>query len=312
MSRLGRLLLEEQPPVRVLFVYDANPAVTLPDQHRVQAGLLREDLFTVVFDPVLTDTARYADIVLPATTFLEQRELSASYGTYSLLLSEPVIAPCGESLPNEVVFARLLERLGYPAGPLGEPLLDGAIAAVTGPLAGDAAGRAARLRHERIARFDFPGERPVQFGTVWPGTPDRKVNLWPAGLGADPYAVLADPGDLAHPLALISPSSDKTICSTLGELDEAPIAIELHPHDAAARGLRDGQRVRAYNALGEIVAAVHLSEGLRPGVVMIPKGKWMRASANGAVASALVPDGLSGPGAGACFNDARIQIVAAS
>ena len=95
MSRLGRALLEEQPPIRVLFVYDANPAVTLPDQTpRAAQGLLREDLFTVVFDQVMTDTARFADVVLPATTFLEQRELSTSYGTYALMLAEPVIAPC--------------------------------------------------------------------------------------------------------------------------------------------------------------------------------------------------------------------------
>ena len=311
MSRLGRVLLEEEPPVRLLFVYDANPAVTLPDQHRVRRGLEREDLFTVVFDQVMTDTARFADVVLPATTFLEQRELSTSYGTYALMYAEAVIPPRGEAKPNAEVFALLLERLGHPVGPTGDALLEGALAAVGGPLAGDPGGRYERLRREGILRFDFPGERPVQFGSVVPQTPDGKARLWPEELGDDPYRVLADPGDEAHPLALISPASDRTICSTLGEFNLTRVCVELHPADAAARELRDGQSVRAYNPLGEVIAPLRVNAELRPGVAMIPKGQWTRFSANGAVATALVPDALSGPSSGACFNDARIQVAAA-
>ena len=121
----------------------------------------------------------------------------------------------------------------------------------------------------------------------------------------------ADPGDEAHPLALISPSSDRTICSTLGEFNLTRVCVELHPADAAARGLRDGQSVRAYNSLGEVIAPLRVNATLRPGVALMPKGQWTRFSANGAVGTALVPDALSGPSSGACFNDARVQVSAA-
>jgi anaerobic selenocysteine-containing dehydrogenase len=308
MSQLGRALLEGEPKVRVLFVYDANPAVTLPDQNRVRRGLMRDDLYTVVFDQVMTDTARFADVVLPATTFLEQRELSSSYGTYALSLAEPVIPPCGEAKPNEEVFALLLERLGLPVGPTGEELLRGAVGCVGGPLQGAAADRLERLRRDRVLRFDFPGRSPVQFATVRPNTADGKARLWPGELGDHPFRVLDDPADPDHPLALISPSSDRTICSTLGEFNMPQVFVELGPEDAAARGLRNGQSVRVFNRLGEVMAPLRVNDALRPGVAMIPKGQWSRFSANGSVGTALVPDALSGPSAGACFNDARVQI----
>src|SRR2546426_5548788 len=113
MNRLGRALLEEKdPPVKALFVYNCNPAVTVPDQNRIIEGLRREDLFTVVFDQVITDTAAYADVVLPATTFLEHTELSTSYGTYTVMLAEPVIPPVGEAKSNEEVFGLILRGMG--------------------------------------------------------------------------------------------------------------------------------------------------------------------------------------------------------
>src|SRR4029077_20521854 len=113
MNRLGRLLTGNlEPPIGLLFVYNSNPLATLPNQRQVRAGLAREDLFTVVFDPVLTDTARYADVVLPATTFLEHTELRAGYGAAVLQKSVPVVPPVGEARPNHEVFLELCRRLG--------------------------------------------------------------------------------------------------------------------------------------------------------------------------------------------------------
>ncbi len=312
MNRLGRVLLEEtRPPVKGLFVYNCNPLVTVPDQNRVRKGLLRDDLFTVVFDQVTTDTALYADVLLPATTFLEHTELSTSYGTYGVMLGEPVIAPLGEARSNAEVFGLILDRMGIEdRGARGEALLREALAAIGGPLAGGdgAAGRLERLRRDRFLPFAFPGPLPVQFVTVFPNTPARKADLWPAALGEDPYAFLDDPGSERFPLALISPATDRTISSTLGEFNHPDVRIEMHPRDAAARRLADGQPVRAHNDLGEVRVRLRINPEVRPGVVFLPKGIWNRHTQNGCVGTALVPDDVSAVSGGACFNDARVEV----
>ncbi len=318
MSRLGRALFEEQPKIRALFVYDANPAVTLPDQNRVLAGLSREDLFTVVFDQVLTDTALFADIVLPATTFLEHAEVSTSYGTYALMLGEPLLPPAGESRPNEAVFRELARRLDVPLElPEADALLAEILEAVHGPLEdgparpGLGAERLARLRRDKIVRFEFPAERPVQFRSVFPGTADGKIQLWPEALGSDPYRVIPADDDAAHPLVLISPSSEKSVCSTLGEYGFDRVFVELHPDDAAARRLQDGAEVVVHNGLGEVRVPLRVSKALRPGVVYLPKGLWNRHTRNGRVGTALVPDLVSPISGGACYNDCRVEVSAA-
>ena len=317
MNRIGRALLEEtDPPIEALFVYNSNPVVTVPDQNRVIRGLEREDLFTVVFDQVITDTALYADIVLPATTFLEHTELSTSYGTYTVMLSEPVIAPVGEAKPNEEVFGLIMERMGIEdIRPRGEALLKEALAAIKGPIANgdgadasDGGARLERLRRDRVLGFEFPGPRPVQFKTVFPKTSGGKADLWPAALGTDPYRVIDDPAEARHPLALISPATDKTISSSLGEYGHRDVRLEMHPDDAAARRLQDGQDVRVHNDLGEVRVRLRVHAGVRPGVIYLPKGIWNRHTKNGRVGTALVPDAISAVSGGACFNDARVEV----
>jgi anaerobic selenocysteine-containing dehydrogenase len=311
MSQLGRALLEEAPQVRLLFVYDANPAVTLPDQNRVRQGLLREDLYTVVFDQVMTDTARYADVVLPATTFLEQSEVSISYGTYAVQLSEPAIEPVGEARPNAAVFHSLAERLDLAPAQVDDDLLRRALESIEGRLAVEpGADRLERIRREGILYFDFPGASPVQFSTVSPGTSDGKAHLWPDEWGPDPYRFREDPGDDGHTLALISPSSDRSICSTLAELIEDVAYLEMSPVDAAVRGLCDGAEVSVHNGWGEVRVPLRISAEVRAGVVQLPKGLWTRHTRNGSVGSALVPDDLSAVSGGACFNDARVEVTA--
>ena len=317
MNRLGRALLEEtDPPIEALFVYNANPVVTVPDQNRIVRGLEREDLFTVVFDQVMTDTALYADIALPATTFLEHTELSISYGTYAVMLADPVIEPAGEAKPNEEVFGLIMKRMGIEdRGPRGEGLLKEALAAISGPLTTgegafgrDGGARLERLRRDRLLTFDFPGPRPVQFGTVFPNLPRGRADLWPAALGPDPYDILDDPASGRHPLALISPATDRTISSTLGEFNHEDVRVEMHPDDAASRRLREGQDVRVHNDLGEVRVRLRINAGLRPGVIYLPKGIWNRHTKNGRVGTALVPDTISAVSGGACFNDARVEV----
>jgi anaerobic selenocysteine-containing dehydrogenase len=303
MNRLGRELLEGDPPIRSLFVYNANPVATLPDQERVLRGLEREDLFTVVFDQVLTDTARYADVVLPATTFPEHAELRYGYGAMVTQYAEAVADAAGEARPNYDVFDALAERLGLleaedPRGP----------EAMTRAIMGEE--RAATLLREGIEVVPDG----VQFVDNLPRTPDRKANLFPESLDAEAaaglYGYREDPATAEYPLALISPASRRAISSTLMQTVDRPAAVMIHPDDAASRGIRDGAPVRIYNALGEVRCGVSVSSEVRPGVVSLPKGLWRRHTANGRTANALVPDSLTDIAGGACFNDARVEVEA--
>lgn len=307
MNQVGRALLDDAAPVKVLFVYNCNPAVTLPDQRRVLEGLAREDLFTVVHDQVLTDTALYADVVLPATTFLEHYDLVRSYGPITLQLSRPVIDQVGESRPNVEVFAELIRRLdleqeGDPAGDV-DAMLD--VLSRLPPPHGD------ELRDDAKAMAPFDG-RPVQFVDVMPLTEDRKVHLFPEALNREApmglYGFQPDPATDQYPLALISPASERTVSSTLGELPRPTIVLDMHPEDADARDIQSNEVVRMFNALGEVRLPVRITPLVRRGTVAMPKGVWRRNIANGFTSNALVPDSLSDLGGGACFNDARVQI----
>jgi anaerobic selenocysteine-containing dehydrogenase len=306
MNHLGRALLEyDTPPVQMLFVYNCNPLATMPDQNRVLRGLQRDDLFTVVFEQVFTDTARYADVVLPATTFLENYDIAKGYGPISLQLVRPVIEPCGEARANAEVFSDLAARLGV-----------GAMEEETDTLlriAGKIGPELGRELLERGAVTPPFGGAPVQFVDVFPRTPDRRIHLCPPELDAQAplglYGFQPDPATASYPLALISPASEKTISSTLGELRQRAGALVMHPEDAAARGLSHDDPVRVFNDLGEVQAPLAISADVRPGTVSLAKGLWRRNTYNGATSNALVPDSLTDLGAGACFNDARVEVA---
>jgi len=307
MNLLGRALTEGDPAIRLLFVYNSNPAVTTPDQRRVLRGLERDDLFTVVFEQVMTDTARYADVLLPNTTFLEGYDLVKSYGPWTLGLSRPVIEPVGESRSNAEVFGDLLELTGLredsdPRGELEEMLH--VIDCLPGT-AGD------EVRENGIAKPPFDG-RPVQFVDVFPRTADRKIDLHPQALAEEAHTGLyiyqPDPGTRNFPLALISPASDRTISSTLAEIPRPEVRLLMHPEDAAERGIADGDEIRIFNQLGEVRCKATLGSWIRRGVVSLPKGIWRRHTTNGYTGTSLVPDSLTDIGGGACFNDARVEV----
>ena len=309
MNRLGRALTgDDGPPVKLLFVYNCNPAATMPDQNRVLRGLARDDLFTVVFDQVMTDSARWADVVLPATTFLEHYDVTHSYGLGALQLVQPVIEAVGESRPNAEVFAELARCLGVDVSPtlLSDPE---ALLHVAGALPDG-------VRDELLSHgfAEPPGAAtPVQFVDVFPRTADGKIDLFPAALEREApeglYRFRSDPATEAYPLALVSPASDKTVTSTLGELRARPAALQIHPADAARRDLSTGDTARIFNAAGEILCPVTVNAGVRPGVVSLPKGLWRKSTLNGSTANAVVPDALTDLGGGACFNDARVEVT---
>ena len=313
MNLLGEALLEyDAPPVKALFVYDSNALATTPDQERVRAGLEREDLFTVVFDQVMTDTALYADVLLPATAFLEHRELARGYGALVIHRIEPVAEAPGEARPNYEVFAELLRRMGLArAGDVEDP--DAFERALLG---GSEENRAALAGLDAAGIADAPcGPGPVQFVDTFPRTADRKAHLVPPDLDREApfglYGFQPDPATDAAPLALISPATNRTISSYLGHLRRGRVPLEMHPADAARRGLAEGQRVRIWNAHGEVITGLRLNPDLSEGVVCLPKGLWARHTENGRTANALAPPTLSDLGGNACFNDARVEVAAA-
>ena len=309
MNHLGRALTEyTDPPIDVLFVYNCNPAATVPDQRRIVRGLEREDLFTIVFEQVMTDTALYADVVLPATTFLEAYDFAKGYGPISLDLARPVIDAVGEARSNADVFGELCGRLGLlaPDEPRGE--LDLMVRILD-----DLPGAAGADLRDGVRPAPAFGLRPVQFVDVFPRTPDRKVDLFPEALDAAAplglYRFQPDPATDAYPLALISPASDRTISSTLGELPRSDVKLVMHPADAGPRGLSDGDLVRVFNDRAEVHCPLQVVASIRPGTVSLPKGLWRRSTCNGFTATALAPDTLTDIGDGACFNDARVQVA---
>lgn len=296
------------PPVRALFVYNCNPVVSAPDQSGIEQGLKREDLFTVVFDQVMTDTAEFADIVLPATTFLESDEIRRGYGAYMVGGGRPVIQPRGESRPNADVFAALGRALGFADEPFtwsADTLRQKTLAAIS--LAGKPLD-AAKIEAGELVRYDFPGKTPVQFGTVFPQTPDKKIHLSPANLGPAGFR-FEEFASEKYPLAFISPATSKSVSTMMAETNLPELRVMLHPADAAARNIQAGDAVRVFNDMGEVICHAEISARVREGVVSMPKGAWRKSSLNGKVSTALCPSHTQFVGGAACYNDARVQIA---
>ena len=311
MSQLGAVLNRAaaiDPPIKGLFIYNCNPVATVPDQNAVIRGLSREDLFTVVLEQVLTDSAAYADILLPATTFLEHHDIRTSYGTYVAGGVTPVIEPCGEARSNAEVFAALGRDMGWDDEAFRWPA-DTYIAQVAKHMeVGSRDGDSAIFERGALQRCEFGDGNPVQFGTVEPLTSDGIVDLAPTTLGPKPYEF--DPVESPdHPLTLISPANSRMVSSTLGEFNYDELVVTVHPDDAGPRGISDKDVIRVFNDLGEVVCRAELRSAVRPGVVSMPKGAWRKSSRNGSTSTALCPDHVNVVGGGACYNDARVEIA---
>ncbi len=308
MSQLGRVLGgEADPPVEALFVYNCNPAVTAPDQTRVLRGLERSELFTVVLDQLMTDTAQYADIILPATSFPEHWDVRASYGRFAVGAVRPLIRASGQARSNHEVFGMLGRAMGFDDAPFSWTQEE-AYGAVLASLELEGGTPLAREGADALTwTHDFPGPSPVMFDTVWPRTADGKVHLTPAELGSEPYRYRGD-ADRRYPLALISPATSRTISSTMGQYGIPELYLEISPHDAAARGIHGGSLVRVFNTLAEVTCRARVTDRIRRGVVLIPKGAWRRSSDNRLTATALCPDHVNVVGGGACYNDARVEV----
>ena len=310
MNRLGEVLGPDfQPPIRAFSSTTAIPVSTVPEQNKIREGLLREDLFTVVHEQVFTDTARYADVLLPATTFLEHAELRRSYGAMLAQYSQPVIEPVGEARSNHWLFGELCRRMGLtrPGDPETPDDLVQAIVATSpsgAELAESFAATGRRFRPVAGGRcrlsMSFPGRRPSDRSCA------RSRSIRRALKGFTPITRFRKARSFLS--SLISPSTSKAISSTLYQLVQGTVPLEMNPADARVRGIADGDAVRMFNDSGEVRCAAKISSDVRPGVVVMPKGLWARHTHNGQTTNALVPDTLSDVGGGACFNDSRVQI----
>ncbi len=313
---MGAHLLDEtlDPPIKGLFIYNHNPVITHPDQNRMKRGLARADLFTVGCDVEMNDSMAYADIVLPAASHFEFDDIYGAYGQTYLQRAEPVIEPVGQSLPNTEIFRRLAARFGFndPIFAASDAqLMDDAFDGSDPRLGGC---QPSQLPTDTALAMTADGAEIWPFKNVFPTTPSGKVELLSAKL-EDAYGqALPDyvPLQSDFPLTLITPSSDKRINATFGGLaasDEVP-ELEIHPDDAAARGLEDGITVKVWNDLGAVHLIARLSTDMRQGVVYSPKGAWFKSSDTGQTVSALAPATKSDIGGGACYNDCRVDVAA--
>jgi anaerobic selenocysteine-containing dehydrogenase len=312
---VGKLLLDASldPPLKALFVYNHNPLVVHPDQNRMRQALGREDLYTVGIEVAMTDSMAYADVILPACTHFEHADIYPAYGQQYLQRAEPVIPPVGESLPNTEIFRRLAARFGFSDSAFRESdaeLMDAALDPDDSRMQGM---RPSRVPVDRAVRMEFSGDEPVLFRNVRPRTPSGKVELESGMLGSRYGAALPTYRSVAsrYPLTLITPASDKRITSTFGGLavNDATPMLEMHPADAAARGLIDGSRVKVWNDLGQVFLPLRITAAVRCGVVCSEKGAWLRTSPNGQTVSALAPTHKADLAEGACYNDARVEVA---
>ena len=326
MSRIGKLLLDPDllPPVKALFVYNSNPVAVAPEQESVRKGFAREDLFTVVHDLFQTDTADFADIVLPATTTLEHYDIHKSYGHLYLSLSRPAIAPEGESKPNTEVFRLLAARLGLDHPCLRETDEEMARQALRWDHPHLKGITFDRLEREGSVRLSVP-EPFAPFAEGGFPTPSGKCELYSerlAQMGLDPVPTFTPPYEFpervpalaaSYPLTLISSPAHQFLNTTFVNVDALRRAARepecvLHPNDAERRGIPAGARVVVHNDRGAFTAVARVEETIREGVVWAPSIWWGKYAADGANANQTTSQRETDLGHGPVFYDNLVEV----
>jgi anaerobic selenocysteine-containing dehydrogenase len=317
MSTIGNDLLRAKPPIEALIVYNSNPVAIAPQSREVAQGFSRDDLFTVVLEQFQTDTADYADYVLPATTQLEHTDVHKSYGHLYMLANNPAIDALGEALPNSEIFRRLAAKMGFAEPCFRESDDEIAAKAYTEPgYDWEALKRSGWRRLDRPATY-------APFATGGFRTKSGKCEIHSeslAALGLDPvpnYLPPYEAGDSAlagrYPLAMISPPARNFLNSTfvnvksLRDVDGEP-HIEIHPVDAAARGIADGDRVRVFNDRGSLNLKARVTDRARPGVVVALSIWWKKLASDGKNVNELTSQALTDLGAAPTFFDCRVEL----
>jgi anaerobic selenocysteine-containing dehydrogenase len=332
MNRLGAALTgEADPPIRSLYVFNANPAASSPNTGKIVQGLLRDDLFTVVHELFLTDTARYADIVLPATSQLEHVDLHKPYGHLSLQYNMPAIAPLGETRSNWDVMRALAEVMDFE-----EPWLrEDADAVIRGVLEASAPFNPAlegitfeRLRREGAIPLTIPAAREVPFADGVFGTPSGKLEIYSAQAAARGYDPVPGwvpeveartgqelPASASEPLPLLCPAAHHFISSSFANVEtlrakEGRPTLRIHPLDAEARNIRSGQEVRVSNERGWCRLVAEVTTDVRPGVLATTTVWWPAFSPDHRNINATTSDRLADFGGGSTFYTNLVQVEA--
>jgi len=325
MSELGKALNHlTDPPVKAVFVYNSNPVAVAPNHNVVVRGFLRPDLFTVVHEQFFTDTTRYADLLLPATTFLEHKDLQKSYGHYYVQISQPAVAPLGECKSNTDLFRELANRMGFPEPCFQETvdqMIDLALAKPhpRGWLEGITRERLEKEGHVRLNLGDGPF-LPFAHGRFF--TTSGKAELYSGTLAAaamDPVASFVPPQESRHaekaarfPLELLSRKADNylnsTFCNSAAmQKLEHPDLLEMSAADAEPRGIREGDWVRVFNDRGEVRLRAKVNGEVQPGVVAA-RLNWAALSPDGKSINALTSEILTDIGGGATFYSCLVQV----
>jgi anaerobic selenocysteine-containing dehydrogenase len=329
MVELGKALNEvNNPPVKALFVYNSNPAAVCPNHNEVIRGLLRSDLFTVVHEQFFTDTTDYADIVLPATTFFEHKELQSAYGHYYLQVSNQALAPLGECRSNVEVFRALAKGVGFEDECFldsVEDMIDQALDSENPWLKGLDRDRLEKEGHIRL-NFGSDGKESTEpflpFAQGNFRTASGKAELYNPNLkaqGLDPVAAFVPPAESRHssaakafPLELLARKADNFLNSTFSNLPglqslEDTGLLEMNPYDAKTRGIRDGDTVRAFNSRGEMQLKTRVDGKVSPGVVAA-KLNWAKLTPGNRNINVLTSEKLTDMGNSATFYSVLIEV----
>jgi anaerobic selenocysteine-containing dehydrogenase len=323
MSTIGRDLHSADPPIEALIVYNSNPVAVAPQSSEVARGFARDDLFTVVLEQFQTDTADHADYVLPATTQLEHVDVHKAYGHYYMLANNPAIEPLGEALPNSEIFRRLAARMGFDE-PCFRESDDELAAQAFAPGGMTAHFDWTRLKASGWQRLDVPADyAPFAHGGF--RTPSGRCELVSerlAAVGADPVPDYVPPYESAasnpglarrFPLAFISPPARNFLNSTFVNVAslrdaEGEPSLEMHPADAAARGITEGARVRVFNDRGGLELLARVTDRARPGCVVALSIWWKKLAGDHRNANEVTSQALTDIGRGPTFYDCLVEV----
>jgi len=315
MIHLGQALTATDPPVKSLIVYNANPVSVAPDGSAVREGILREDLFTIVHEQVMSPTARFADLLLPATTFLENRDLYTGYGHFYLGSAKPAVAPVGEAMSNFDFFQSFARKMGYDDPPFHQSLdqrLHSYLATISG-----AEDRWTVENHEDGVYISSRYNRPDGPVLKRKNSPIRFVNTDDPTMA--PHACLLEAAEYDHPdlisrfpYRLITPPNDKLLNSTFGErYDHHTGHVLIHPEDARSAGVKNGDEVVLYNFRGRTTRVARITSDTRKGLLVAEGIYWPTAPGDGGI-NDLVSQKCSDIGGGALFHESRVQIFPAT